>query len=401
MKKRIIGFLLVALITGSVLSGCSNSASNTSNSASNTSKPAEKADFVIGAVFDITGNSSSLGIPERDSVQMLVDDTNAKGGINGHRIKLVMLDNKSTESESALAIKRLIEQDKVLAIIGASSSGPSMAMVPIAQEQKVPLVSAAASIKIIEPAADRKWVFKTAQNDALVASRVVKYLKSKNFNNVAFMLVNSTFGESGLAEFKKVADQEKINIVSTQKFEASDTNMTAQLTKIKDSKPDAIIVWATPPSASNVAKGFKQLGLTIPQIQSHGIGNKTFIDQAGDSSNGVVFPIGKLLVAEGLPESDSQKSVLTQYAKDYEAKYGPRSTFGGHGYDAMNMVIAALKKAGDNPSRELVRDQLEQLKDFKGISGVFNMSASDHNGLKEDALVMVKIVDNKWTYLKD
>jgi branched-chain amino acid transport system substrate-binding protein len=391
--KRSLSLIVALLLTLTVvLTGCGRSG---------TPKAGDKSEFVFGAVFDITGPSSSLGITERDSAQMYVDQLNAKGGINGHKVKLIVYDNKSTESESALAIKKLIEQDKVLAVIGASSSGPSMAMIPIAQEKKVPMVSAAASVKIIEPVADRQWVFKTAQNDALVAAKVVRYLKAKNYKKVAFMLVNSTFGESGLDEFKKAADKEGTTIVTTQKFEATDTNMTAQGTKVKEANPDVVIVWATPPSASNVAKSIKQVGLTIPQIQSHGIGNMTFIDQAGDAANGVVFPIGKLLVAEGLPDSDPQKAVLTQYVKDYEAKYGPRSTFGGYGLDAIAMVATALEKCGDNPTPQAIRDQLEKITDFKGISGVFNMSAQDHNGLQENALVMVKIQDGKWTFLQN
>ncbi len=392
MKRAYAGVLiLLACVLLLIFSGCGTSPATSSG----------KQPFSIGAIFDITGSSSSLGIPERDSVRMLVDQTNAKGGINGHKINLIMLDGKSSESETALAMKRLVEQDKVLAVIGSSTSGPSMSMVPIAQDKKVPMISSAASIKIIEPIADRKWVFKTAQNDTLVAKKISSYLKSQGITNIAFMLMNNTFGESGLVEFEKVAKADGLTIVTTQKFEPSDTNMTTQLTKVKGFNPGAVVVWATPPSASNLTKGYRQLGLTIPLIHSHGIGNKAFIDQAGESANGVVFPIGKLLVAEDLPTTDPQQSAVLQYAKDYESKFkAPRSTFGGHGWDAMALLLSALAKTGDNPTPAALRDELEKINGFKGISGVFNLSDKDHNGLDESALVMVKISGGKWQLVK-
>ncbi|HHY26871.1 MAG TPA: ABC transporter substrate-binding protein, partial [Desulfitobacterium dehalogenans] len=209
-------------------------------------------------------------------------------------------------------------------------------------------------------------------------------------------------GESGLVEFEKVAKAGGIEILTVQKFEPADTNMTAQLTKVKSLNPGAVVIWATPPSASNVTKGFRQLGLTMPLIHSHGIGNQTFIEQAGESANGVIFPIGKLVVAEDLPDNDPQKDVVTKYAKDYEEKFKlPRSTFGGYAWDAMELILAALEKSGDNPTSAQLRDEIEKIKDFKGISGVFNFSVQDHNGLVDKDMVMVEISEGKWKLLEN
>jgi len=387
--KKFSIILVIALIMGLLLAGCGGTKKeDDKQTGAETKEP-----YKIGAVFDISGPGSSLGIPERDTAQMIIDKVNAEGGIDGHLIELVMLDNKSNETESALAVKNLIQQD-VLAIVGASTSGSTLAMVDAVQQAQVPLVSAAASIRIVEPVNERQWVFKTAQSDSLVAQKIVTYLKSKGLTKIAFASMNNAFGDSGRAEFEKAAAAEGIEVLAWEKFEANDTIMTSQLTSIKKLEPQAVIAWAIPPSASSFTANYRQLGLTMPLIHSHGIGNQKFIELAGDAANDVVFPVGKLLVAEGLPDSDPQKAVLMDYATEFESKFGPRNTFGGHAWDAVNIVLEALKTAG--PDKAKIRDAIENTQNFNGISGVFNMSPEDHNGLGLDSMVMVKIQDGKW-----
>jgi len=387
MKKRAI--LVIALILGLVLAGCGGAQETPEKSSSAESKEPYK----IGAIFDISGPGSSLGVPERDTVNMIVEKVNENGGIDGHPIELIMLDNKSNETEAALAAKSLIQKD-VLAIIGCSTSGTTLAMLEGIQQAEIPLVSAAASIRIVEPVNERKWVFKTAQSDSLVAEKVASYLKSKGLTKIAFASMNNAFGDSGKVEFEKAAAKEGIEILVAEKFEQNDTIMTSQLTNIKKADPQAVLAWAIPPSASSFTTSFQQLGLTMPLIHSHGIGNKTFIDLAGEAAEGVVFPAGKLLVAEGLPDDDPQKQVLVEYATDFEAKFGPRNTFGGHAWDALQIVLNAVEKAG--PDRAKIRDEIEKTTDFVGISGVFNMSTEDHNGLSLDSMVMVEISEGNW-----
>ncbi len=389
--KKMSSMLAVILILGLIVSGCGSK--GTSEKASTEGKEPYK----IGAIFDVSGASSSLGIPEKDSVQMVIDEINKNGGINGHPIDLVLLDNKSNETESALAVRNLIQQG-VVAVVGSSTSGTTMAMVDAVQKAGIPLISSAASIKIVEPVAERKWVFKTAQSDSLVAQKIAEYLKAKGMTKVAFASMNNAYGDSGRAEFEKVAQSQGITIVAKEKFEQNDTMMTSQLTNIKKANPQAVICWAIPPSASSFTTNYRQLGLTMPLIHSHGIGNQKFIELAGDAANGVIFPAGKLLVAENLPDSDPQKQVLTDYAKAFEAKFGSRNTFGGHAWDGINIVLEALKKVG--PDKEKLRTEIENTKEFKGISGVFNMSPQDHNGLDLDCMVMVEIVNGKWQPVK-
>ncbi|MEW6573945.1 MAG: ABC transporter substrate-binding protein [Bacillota bacterium] len=358
-----------------------------------------KEPYKIGAIVDASGPAASLGEPERDTLKMLEKELNAKGGINGHPVELIILDNKSLETETVLAAKKLIDEDKVLVILGCSQSSTSLAITDTVTKAEVPMISMAASAKIVTPVEERKWVFKTAQSDLIVANKMTKYLTSKGITDVAFLSVNNAFGDSGLQNFVAAAQASGINIVVKEKFEATDTDMTAQLAKVKASKAKATVVWAIPPAASIVTKNFRDLGINMPLIHTHGIGNKTFIELAGDAANGVIAPMGKLLVAEQLPDSDPQKDVLLEYIDAYQKEYNARpSTFGGHAHDAFNLAVEAIKHAG--PDRAKIRDALEQITGFAGISGVFNLSPQDHNGLGEDSMVLIEIKEGKWQLLE-
>ncbi|MGQ9512595.1 ABC transporter substrate-binding protein [Thermodesulfitimonas sp.] len=387
--------LLCLLVLFLFVAGCGKAKTTTAPAPQGTPKEPYK----IGAIVDASGPAASLGEPERDTLKMLAAELNAKGGIDGHPVELIILDNKSLESETVLAAKRLIDQDKVLAIIGCTQSSTSLAIVDTVTKARVPTVSMAASAKIVTPVAERHWVFKTAQSDIIVANKIAKYLVGKGVKNVAFLSVNNAFGDSGLVNFEKAAQANGLNILLKEKFEATDTDMTAQLAKVKASQAQATVVWAIPPAASIVTKNFRELGIKMPLVQTHGIGNKKFLELAGAAANGVVAPMGKLLVAEQLPDSDPQKQVLLQYIADYQKRYNARpSTFGGYAYDAFNLVVKAIKQAG--PDRAKIRDALEQITGYVGISGVFNMSPQDHNGLSEDSMVMVEIRDGKWQLLQ-
>lgn len=392
-RRKIVSLICVAAIVTVLAAGCSSEQDGRNAG----SKAGETIN--IGAVLDISGPSSSLGIPERDTLQMLADQLNAKGGINGRQIKMVVLDNKSDEMEGVLAVKRLIDTEKVVAIIGASASGTSLAMVDTVQKEGVPLISLATNSKIVEPVADRKWVFKMAQSDSLVASNMIKYAKTRGAQKIAILHMNNAYGDGGQKALNEAAAANGISVVFQDKFEATDKEMSAQLTKIKNSDAQAVLVWAIPPSASIVTRNYSELALTIPMIHSHGIANQNFLDLAGSAANGIELPVGKIVVAEQLPDSDPQKQALMSYTRDFTAKFNtPPSTFGGHAWDAFNMVVNAIEEAGDDRSK--VRDALENTKNFVGISGVFNMSEQDHNGLDESCMVMVGVKDGKWVLLK-
>ncbi len=359
--------------------------------------------YKIGAVFSITGPGSSLGIPERDTVLMVEGDVNARGGVMGpdgkrHPLKVVIYDDASDETKAVLATKKLIDEDKVTAIVGTTLSGTALAIIDTVQKAEVPVISCAAAIKIVEPAAERKWVFKTPQSDQLIVSALVDYLKSKGLTKVGWLNVDYAFGQLGWVEFEKAAKAGGLTILANEKFGQKDVDMTAQLTRVKATNPQAVVIWSIPPSASIATKNYADLGITAPLFQSHGVGNKKYIELAGPAANNVRFPAGKLLVAEQLADGDPQKAVLLAYAHEFEAKYGPRNTFGGHAWDAVEILVHALEKAG--PDRAKVREAIEATRNFVGITGVFDFSPSDHNGLDRRAVTMVEINFSQWRMAK-
>ncbi len=360
-------------------------------------KKSEKGEFVIGALFSVTGQQSFLGDPEKKTAEMLAEQLNAKGGINGTPVKLIVYDTEGDALNAKNKAKKLIEVDKVDAVIGPTNSGPSLAIIQEFEKAQIPLVSCAASIKIVQPI--NKWVFKTAQSDMHAVIKISQYMKTKEIKKVAIITVSNAFGDSGKEQLIAILPEEGIEIVAKESFGNNDTDVTAQLTKIKGTDAQAVICWGTNPGPAVVAKNMKQLGMKIPLIQSHGVASQKFIELAGDAAEGIVLPAGKLIVADLLPDSDPQKATLLQYTKEYKAKYNsPVSTFGGHAWDAFMLVTKAMEKVGKD--KEKIRREIEKSQNFVGITGIFNMNENDHNGLNEDAFTMVEIKNGKWALAK-
>ena len=354
----------------------------------------------LGFIADITGPASSLGLPERDTAPMLQAEIDAKGGIKGRPVKLVIYDGESTETKTLLAAKRAIEEERVAALVCCTQSGTSLAIKNAVQTAKVPTISMATSVRIVEPVKESFWLFKTAPSDHLIAEVFADFLVGKKLTRVAWMSVDNAFGDSGRVEFEKVAKKLGISIVMNERFGDKDVDMTTQLAKVKGSDAQALVVWAIPPAASVVTKNARELGLRIPLFHSHGVANKRFIELAGPGANGVRFPAAKLLTAESLPDSDKQKKTLVAYAKSFEAKHGPRNTFGGHAWDGIWLVYRAAEAAATRTSpddlagfRAAIRDELEKIKEFVGIGGIFSMSPEDHNGLDKRAITVYEIAN--------
>ena len=353
---------------------------------------AAKDPYVIGAVLDVTGTGSPLGTPEADTLKMLEKQINARGGINGHPVKVIIYDNASDEAKSVTAVKKLIVSDKVVAIIGPSQTGTTLAGAATVEAAGIPMISCAAGIKIVDPV--KPWIFKTAQSDMHAVAKVVDYLKAKKMQKIALLTVANAFGESGKQQLELQAPKAKIQIVAEESFGGSDTDMTAQLMKIRRTDAQAIICWGTNPGPAIVAKNMQTLGIKLPVIMSHGVANKKFLELAGTAANGVILPAGKIVVAEFLPGSDKQKKKLLAYKQAFQDEYHREADgFGGYAYDAFHLITEALAQYGSNPVK--LRLALEKAQ-FVGISGTFNFSADDHNGLAKDAFVMVKVVNGDW-----
>lgn len=348
------------------------------------------APYVVGGIFSISGPASYLGEPERNSMEMVAEAINAKGGINGHPLKLVIYDDEGDVTKARLHATKLAQDKDVLAVIGPSLTHTSMAALEITQKAKVPMISCAAGIGITAPAKDRAWVFKTAQTDQMAVDRIYQYLQKHNLNQVAILTVSTGFGVSGKEQLLALAPKYGIKVVAQEVFGEKDTDMTPQLTKLRGTPAQVVICWGTGPAPALVAKNMKQLGITLPLIQSHGAASKKFIELAGDAGEGIIMPAGKLVVWQQLPDTDPQKAVCKEYAEKYTAKFkAPESSFGGYAYDAIRMLEQALAKTGND--RDKIRNEVEGLKNFVGVSGIFNMSPEDHNGLTPAAFVMVKI----------
>lgn len=359
-----------------------------------------KEPYTIGAIFSVTGAASFLGEPEKNTVLMLTEEINKAGGINGHPLKVIIKDSKSDEAQAVLAAKKLLEKDGVLAIIGPSTTGESMALVPIMNNAKTPLISCAAGAGITNPVTERHWIFKTPQYDTSAVEAIYTYMKRQGISKVGIITIATGFGDAGRKALKDLAPKFGITIVADERYGPKDSDMTTQLTKIKVSGAQAVINWSVGPGQVVVTKNWHALKMGIPLYHSHGWGSKKNIELAGRAAEGVIAPLGRLVVWEKLPDKHPQKALLRKYESDYKAHYKSEpGTFGGHAYDALMMVVEALKKVG--PDKKKIRDYIEMnIKNWPGTGGIFNMSPKDHCGLDMTAFEMVVVKNGDWEILR-
>jgi branched-chain amino acid transport system substrate-binding protein len=359
--------------------------------------PAAADDTIkVGALLAVSGPASNLGAPEAKTLEMLVADLNAKGGVAGKKVQLIVKDTAASPEKAISFAKQLIEEEKVFAIIGPSTSGETMAVKNVAEEGKTLLLSCAAAQVIVNPIA--KYVFKTPQDDASAVLRIFMQMKKMGISKIGVLSSNTGFGKAGKEQVARLAPQNGIQILADEVYDKAATDLTAEVTKLKAAGVQGIVNWSIEPAQAIVIKNARQIGITVPIFQSHGFGNINYVKAAGAAAEGVIFPAGRLLVAERLPAKNAQKALLVGYKKEYEKKYGEDvSTFGGHAYDAFEILVNALKKAGAD--REKVRTAIENTKGLVGTAGIFNFSPTDHNGLGLDAFEMLTVKDGKFVVL--
>ena len=347
----------------------------------------------IGSFLAVTGGASFLGDPELKTLQMYIDEINAKGGVIGRQIELVHYDDGGNPKKSVGFAKRLIQKDKVDIIVGGSTSGSTLAVMPLVDKAKIPFISLAGSVKIINPV--QYWTFKMPHTDSMAAAKIYGDMQRRGISRVALISGSGGFGKSGRAQSLQLARQYGIEIVADESYGAKDTDMTAQLTKIRDTNAQAILNFGFGTGPAIVTKNVRQLGIELPLYQSHGVASKKYIELAGEAAEGVRLPAAALLVADMLPDNDPQKPVLLAYKKKFEAKYGPVSTFGGHAYDGLHIALEAIERAGSTDKAK-VRDEIEKTKGFIGTGGIYNMSPRDHLGLSLKAFKMLEIRNGDW-----
>jgi branched-chain amino acid transport system substrate-binding protein len=351
--------------------------------------PALAADTIkVGAILSVTGPASFLGAPEAKTLEMLVEDANKKGGISGKKIELIVKDSGGSPEKAISFAKQLIEEEKVFAIIGPSTSGETMAIKNIAEESKTILISLAAAEVIVNPVA--KHVFKTAQKDSHAIVKIFQQMKKMGISKIGVLSSNTGFGKAGKEQIEKLAPEYGITIVISEVYDKAASDLTAEVTKLKAQNVQAILNWSIEPAQSIVIKNARQIGLTIPIFQSHGFANIQYVQAAGNAAEGVIFPASRIIVADLLPEKNPQKQVLLSYKKAYESKFKEDvSAFGGYAYDAFTLLTRAIKQSGTD--REKVRAAIENTKGFVGVSGVFTFSPEDHNGLDTNAFEMLTV----------
>jgi branched-chain amino acid transport system substrate-binding protein len=361
--------------------------------------PAAHAQLKVGVTLSATGPAASLGIPERNTFQF------APATIGGQKVEYIVLDDASDTTRARQNIEKLINEDKVDVVIGSSTTPNSLAMIDVASKSRTPMISMAASARIVEPVDDTKrWVFKTPQSDALMASAITQHMADKGVKTVAFIGQNDAYGEGWWGEFAKFTDLRKLKVVANERFNRTDTSVTAQILKIVAANPDAVLIAAAGTPAALPQATLKERGYKGRIYQSHGVANRDFIRVGGKNVEGTLLPAGPILVAEQLPDTNPSKKVAMEYRKAYEGKHGAGSlsTFGGHAYDTVLLLQAAVPEAlrkakpGTPEFRAALRDALEGVRGLNATHGVFNMSAQDHNGLDQRARVMVTIDKGDW-----
>ncbi|NTV68721.1 MAG: ABC transporter substrate-binding protein [Azonexaceae bacterium] len=361
------------------------------------------ADINIGVSVSATGAAASLGIPEKNSIALLPTT------MGGQKVNYIVLDDASDPTSATRNIKKFVSENKVDVVIGSTITPNSLAMMDVAVENETPIISMAGSAIVVEPMDDkRKWVFKTAQNDAHMATALVQHMTDKNVKTVAFIGFADAYGEGWYKEFAKIAEARKLKIVASERYQRNDASVTGQVLKIMVTKPDAILVGGAGTPAALPQKTLKEKGYKGLIYQTHGVANNDFLRVGGKDVEGAFLPVGPMVVAAQLPNDNPVRKSALEYVTKYEAAHGKGSvsSFGGHAWDAglllQNAVPQALKKAkpGTVEFRRALRDALEGTKDLPGAHGIFNLTPNDHQGFDQRARVMVTIENNTWKLIK-
>ncbi|GAB4245942.1 MAG: ABC transporter substrate-binding protein [Thermoleophilia bacterium] len=409
MRHRYLVYLAVVLALAVVVTGvvgCGGGGATTTTAAPSTESTAAPSTettaagptgepIVVGAVVSATGAAAPLGEPERATLQMMEKQVNEAGGVLGRPLKIIIEDDQSNSKEAVTATQKLIQQDKVVAIIGGTISPSTLAMKPITAQAKIPhLAMAAANAITDEPPID--WIWRTPPKDALAVAKALKYISENlKVTKIAVLHDENAFGSSGAAEIEKTAKDWGLEIVGKESYKTDETDLTTQLTKLKGANPEVLVVWGTNPGPAVAAKNMKQLGWDIPYVGSHGIANKKFIELAGDAAEGVVFPAGKLLIPSSITDPQ-QKAIVDQFVAAYQAAVGQLPpTFAGHAFDALGLLLKAIDTA-QSTEPEAIQKALNETTGFAGPDGVYNYSPTNHDGLSVDDMIVVKIEGGKW-----
>lgn len=348
----------------------------------------------IGSFLSVTGPASFLGDPELKTLEMYVEKINTNGGVLGRQLQLIHYDDVGDAAQARNFVSRLVRNDRVDIIIGGSTTGTTMAAVPLVEQARSPFISLAGAIVITDPV--KPWVFKTPQSDRMAAERVLADMQSRGITKVGLISDTGGFGSSGRTQTLEVAADFGIQIVSDETYAPTDTDMSAQLTRIRNSGAEAVFNFGFGQGPALVTRNFAQLGIDLPFYQSHGVASDRFLELAGSAAEGLRLPASPLLVPNSLEDSDPQKEVVQSYKSEYEARWNSQvSTFGGYAYDALMLAVIAIEQAGTT-DREAVRTALENIQGYVGVTGIYNLSPEDHMGLSSDSFRILEVQNGQW-----
>ncbi len=365
-----------------------------------TSGLSASAQIKIGAVLSVTGPASFLGDPEKKTLEIYADDINAKGGVNGQKLELIVYDDGGDANNARTFATRLIEEDKIDAMVGGTTTGSTLAMIPLFEDAQIPFISLAGAIQIVEPV--RKWVFKTPHTDKMACEKIFGDLKQRSLMTTALISGTDAFGKSMRDQCVAVAPKWGITVAYEESYGPRDTDMTPQLTNIRNKAGvQAVVNPGFGQGPAIVTRNYRQLGMSMPLYESHGVASKQYIDLAGPAANGVRLPAAALLVPDKLADTDPQKPIVLAYSRTYQQKTGQAvSTFGGHAYDGLMILTQAMQRA-KSADKTKVRDEIEKTKGYIGTGGIVNMSPSDHMGLDLSAFRMLEIKNGDWSLIPD
>lgn len=393
---RILFGLAGALLAAGLMAGCGDDTPATTEGGGS---QVSGEPVVIGAIVSATGANSALGAQERNVLEMMQGHINDAGGVLGRPVKIVIEDDKSDTAEAVTAANRLIDQEKAVAIIAATGSAPTLAVKEITAAKGLPQIAMAAANSITDQP-PMEWIWRTPHKDAMAVARALTYIsESLGATKIAVLHDENAFGSSGAAEIAKTAADYGLEIVATEPYKTDDTDLTAQLTKIKGQSPEVLVVWGTNPGPALAAKNMQQLSMDLPYVGSHGIANATFIELAGAAAEGVVFPAGRLLVPSSITDP-KQKEITDQFIEWYTEAWGQApNTFAGYAFEAVSLVVDAIERAGSTDPAA-IQEALDSTTGFVGPDGVYNYSATNHDGLTAGDMIIVRIENGTWVLVE-
>jgi branched-chain amino acid transport system substrate-binding protein len=349
----------------------------------------------IGSFLSVTGPASFLGDPELKTLEMYVERINQTGGVLGRPLQLIHYDDAGDASAARNFASRLVRSDRVDIIVGGSTTGTTMAAVPLIEQARTPFISLAGAVVITDPV--KPWVFKTPQSDRAAAQRVLQDMKDRGITRIGLISGTDGFGRSGREQTLAVAPEMGIEVVADVTYSPSDTDMTAQLTRIRNTPGvQAVFNFGFGQSPAIVTRNYAQLGIDLPFYQSHGVASDRFLELVGRAGEGLRLPASPLLVPDSLPDTDPQKRVVQAYKSAYEQRWNTQvSTFGGYAFDGLMLAVEAIERAGST-DREAVRKALESIQGYVGVTGVFNMSPTDHNGVGPESFRILEVRNGQW-----